>query len=98
VVAVLKSSGSQCAPSVEVQTGVEDAPHPTATNPPRQRRTEWIRLNGSSGANFRQWMAVHAAFAAGGTGVVMVVASAGDGAGLDATGEGSVVAPTVGGG
>ena|SRR5664279_352443 len=43
-------------------------------------------------------MAVHAASAEGGTGVVKAVASAGDGPGLDATGEGSLVAPTVGGG
>jgi hypothetical protein len=66
--------------------------------PPRQRRTERTSVNGSVEANFRQWMAVHAASAGGGTGVVKAVASAGDGPRLDATGVGSVVAPTVGGG
>ena len=40
-------------------------------------------------------MAVHAASAEGGTGVVKVVASAGGGAGLDATGEGSLVGTGV---
>jgi hypothetical protein len=97
VVAVLKRSGSQCAPSGEVQTGLEDAPHPTAMNPPRQRRTEWIKPNDSLAANLRQWMAAHAASAAGGTGVVKAVTSAGDCAGLGAAIEGSLEGAIVAG-
>jgi hypothetical protein len=95
VFAVLKGRGSQCAPSCDVQTGVDDPSDPTAMKPPRQRRTERTSVNGSVEANFRHWMPVHAASAGGGMGVVNAVASAGDGAGLDATGEGPLVGTGV---
>jgi hypothetical protein len=68
VFGVLKSRGSQCAPSCEVQIGVEEPSDPTATKPRGQRSIERTRPNGTSAANFRQSIAVHAASADGGTG------------------------------
>src|SRR5664279_2164959 len=86
VVAVLKSSGSQCAPSGEVQTGVDEPSDPTAMKPRRQRRTERTSVNGASEANFRQWMVVHVASAAGGTGR----SKAAEGGPAESTGEGAL--------
>jgi hypothetical protein len=88
VVDVLKGSGSQCAPSVEVHMGVVDASHPTAMKPPCQRRTERTRLSGSSEASFRQRIPVHVAVSGGGT---RVVNASGDGP----AGVGAVVAGTA---
>jgi len=55
-----------------------------------------MRPNDSSAANFRQWMAVHAASAAGGTGMLKAARGGPAGSAADGSLEGAKVAPGPG--